>query len=417
MNLTEVFQILGIALGLGLLVGLQRESISSQLAGVRTFPLITILGTLCALLSQLFGGWVLALGFLSLAAMVCVGKVIAHQSKDTTDDIGLTTEVAMLLMFGVGAYLVAGHKAIAIAVGGGTAVLLQYKGQLHSIVQKLGEKDVKAIIQFALLSLVILPVLPDRTFGPYEVLNPRQIWLMVVLIVGINLVGYIIYKFLGVKVGVVLGGILGGLISSTATTASYSRRTANTPTQSGLAALVILIASAIVFGRLLIEIAFVSRPFWQTAAPPLIIMFAVLAFLSAALWFWDKEKESEMPEQENPTELKGALFFGLIYAAVLFGVAAVKEIFGNQGLYALAAISGLTDVDAITLSTSQLVNDGRLDAHDGWRLVLIATMSNLFFKTAVVAVLGHRKLLIKVATLYGAAILAGVLLLLFWKPL
>lgn len=412
MNLTEIFQSLGIALGLGLLVGLQRESTASPLAGVRTFPLITILGTLCAFLSQSFGGWVLALGFISLTALVCVGKVIENITGNT--DRGLTTEVAMLLMFGVGAYLTTGHKGVAIAIGGGAAVLLQYKGQLHGIVAQLGENDLKAIMQFALLSLVILPVLPDKTYGPYSVLNPRQIWLMVVLIVGINLVGYIVYKFFGVKAGVVLGGILGGVISSTATTVSYSRRTKSLPTQSGLAALVILIASSVVFGRLLLEIAFVAPAFWREAAPPLIIMLVVLAVLSVFLWFSDKEKDNEMPEQENPTELKGALFFGFLYAVVLFAVAAVKELFGNQWLYAVAGLSGLTDVDAITLSTSQLVHVGRLGADDGWRLILIATMSNLFFKTATVAVLGHRKLLTKIATLYGIAFLVGIVLLIVW---
>lgn len=209
-------------MGLGLLVGLQRESQSSLLAGVRTFPLITVLGTLCAMLAQVFGGWVLALGFVSLAGLICVGKFIESRAENAGH--GLTTEIAMLLMFGVGAYLVLGNWAAAIAIGAGAAVLLQFKGQLHGIVRQLSEQDVKAIMQFALLSMVILPVLPNKTFGPYSVLNPRQIWLMVVLIVGINLSGYIVYKFFGVNAGVVLGGILGGVISSTATTVSYSRR-------------------------------------------------------------------------------------------------------------------------------------------------------------------------------------------------
>lgn len=411
MNLVDVFKLLGIALGLGLLVGLQRESKAATLAGVRTFPLITILGTVSALLAQSFGGWVLAASFLALTALVGVGMYI---SKEDSTDHGLTSEITVLLMFAVGAYLVIGHRAIAIAVGAGAAVLLQFKGQLHGIVAKLGEEDLKAIMQFALLSMVILPVLPDRTYGPYSVLNPHQIWLMVVLIVGINLTGYIIYKFFGVKVGVVLGGILGGVISSTATTVSYARNTQHAPTQSGLAALVILIASAIVFARLLLEIAFVSKAFLSVAATPLAIMLAVLVLLAVGFWFWNRSEEGEMPKQENPSELKGALYFGLLYALVIFAVAAGKELFGNQGLYVIAGLSGLTDVDAITLSTSQLVNAGRLNANDGWKLVLIATMSNLFFKAAMIAVLGHRQLLIKVTALYGVAFLVGVGLLFLW---
>jgi uncharacterized membrane protein (DUF4010 family) len=411
MELSTTFQQLGIALGLGLLVGLQRESQASPLAGVRTFPLITVFGTLCAMLAQVFGGWVLALGFVSLAGLICVGKLIESHQENAGH--GLTTEIAMLLMFGVGAYLVLGNWVAAIAIGAGTAVLLQFKGQLHGIVQQLSEDDIKAIMQFALLSMVILPVLPNKTFGPYSVLNPRQIWLMVVLIVGINLSGYIVYKFFGVNAGVVLGGILGGVISSTATTVSYSRRTANAPTQSNLASLVIIIASSVVFFRLMIEIAFVSPAHWFSLAKPLVVMLCVMTVLSAGLWFWNRKVQNEMPEQENPSELKGAFFFGAIYAIVLFAVAAVKEKFGSQGLYVVASLSGLTDVDAITLSTSQLVNIGRLSVSDGSGLILVATMSNMVFKAAIIAVLGHKQLLMKILALYIAAMIVAVGLLLF----
>jgi uncharacterized membrane protein (DUF4010 family) len=214
MELTVLFQQLGIALGLGLLVGLQRERAASRLAGVRTFPLVTILGTVSALLGQAFGGWILAAGFLALAGTIFANKEI--ESREGPADPGLTTEVALLLMFGVGAYLVSGHREAAIAIGGGVAVLLQFKGELHGIVAKLGDNDLKAIMQFALLSLVILPILPNRVYGPFSVLNPRQIWWMVVLIVGISLVGYILYKFSGTGTGVVVNGLLGGVISSTA---------------------------------------------------------------------------------------------------------------------------------------------------------------------------------------------------------
>jgi uncharacterized membrane protein (DUF4010 family) len=412
MNLAELFQQLGIALGLGLLVGLQRESQAAPLAGVRTMPLITVLGTVCAWLAQGFGGWALGAGFVSLAALIVAGQII-HSRRDETH-LGLTSEVAMLLMFGVGAYLVVGPRVVAIAVGGGVAVLLQFKGQLHGVVARLGDNDLKAIMQFALLSLVILPVLPDRAFGPYAVLNPRQVWLMVVLIVGINLTGYIIYKFFGVGAGVVLGGILGGVISSTATTVSYSRRAAQTPDLSGLAALVVSIASAVVFARLILEVVFVAPGFARAGGPPLGVMCLTLAALSVGLWFWGRQGEAALPEQENPSELKGALIFGLLYAVILFAVAAVKERFGSQGLYVVAGLSGLTDVDAITLSTSQLVNANRLDANTGWRVILVATMSNLLFKTGAIVALGHRRMLAKVAAPFGLTLLAGLGLLWLW---
>ncbi|MFN8005251.1 MAG: MgtC/SapB family protein [Acidobacteriota bacterium] len=411
-SLSLLFQQLGIALGLGLLVGLQRESAASQLAGVRTFPLVTLLGTISALLAQSLGGWVVAAGLLALAALIVIGKQAEVEAGKP--DAGLTTEVAMLLMFGVGAYLVTGQRAVAIAIGGGTAVLLHFKGELHDAVARLSANDLRAIMQFALLSLVILPVLPNRTYGPYAVLNPRNIWFMVVLIVGISLSGYIVYKFFGEKAGLLLGGALGGLISSTATTVSYARRTAQVADASHPAAVVILIASAIVFVRVGLEIATVAPAFLRIAIWPLAALMATLVALVTLLWFWWRGQSDAMPAQENPSELKSALIFGALYAGILFAVAFVKETFGDRGLYFVAGLSGLTDVDAITLSTSQLVNLNRLDASSGWRLIVVATMSNLVFKAGTVVALGHRALALRVCACFGAVLLVGILFLWFW---
>ncbi len=412
MDLSVLFQQLGIALGLGLLVGLQRERVASRLAGVRTFPLVTIMGTVCALLARSLGGWTLAAGFLSLATLILANKII--EIKGEKGDAGLTTEVAILLMFGVGAYLAGGERVVAIAIGGGVAVLLQFKGELHGFVARLGDNDLKAIMQFALLSLVILPVLPNKTYGPFAVLNPRQIWWMVVLIVGISLIGYIIYKFYGSKAGLLVGGILGGVISSTATTASYGRRTTADPGSSKLAAIVIMIASAVLYVRLILIVSVVSPGFVPVAAPPLIVMFLVTAVISIWIWLIDRRDMYEMPVPGNPTELKPALYFGLMYACILFGVAAAKEIFGNKALYMIASISGLTDVDAITVSTSQLVGAARVNAGDGWRLIVLASMTNFVFKLGLAGVVGHRRLVMRLAPMFGAVLAVGGLMLFFW---
>lgn len=412
MELSRLFVQLGIALGLGLLVGLQRERAASRLAGVRTFPLVTILGTVCALLGQTMGGWIPASGFLALAVVIFANKGVEVQAGHP--DPGLTTEIALLLMFGVGAYLVGGQPAVAIAIGGGVAVLLQFKGELHGLVAKLGDNDLKAIMQFALLSMVILPVLPNRTYGPFSVLNPRQIWWMVVLIVAISLIGYIIYKFYGTKAGGVVGGVLGGMISSTATTASYSRRTVSDPGSYRLATVVIVIASAVLYPRLIFVIWVISAGFVQAAAGPLLLMFALLLVLSAWIWYVERRTPHEMPIQGNPTELKPALYFGLAYACILFGAAAVKETFGNRALYVVAAVSGLTDVDAITVSTSQLVGSGRLDADDGWRLVLLATMTNLIFKAGLAGIIGSRELFKRILPFFAVTFASGCLLLWLW---
>lgn len=412
MDLPNSLQQLSIALGLGLLVGLQREHVASRLAGIRTFPMVTILGTVCAMLGQSLGGWPVAMGLVALAGIIIVGNIA--ELREESPDPGLTTEVAMLLMFAVGAYLVNGHKEVAIAIGGGVAVLLQAKVQMHGVAQRLGDEDLKAIMQFVLLSLVILPVLPNRAYGPFAVLNPHNIWLMVCLIVGISLGGYIVYKFVGGKAGIVLGGILGGLISSTATTVSYARRSAETPKSNAGAAIVVMIASTIVFVRVLLIIGLLSPSFFQTALTPMILMLALLAFLSMGIWFWAHQEQSPMPIQENPTELKAALWFGLLFVIVLLAVAAAKERLDQGGLFVVAGLSGLTDMDAISLSTAQLVNSGTLSPAGGWRIILVAAMSNLIFKAAVILVLGHRKLFIRIGILYGVALVGGTLLLLFW---
>ena len=393
------------------MVGLQREHAASRVAGIRTFPLVTIFGALCAMLSQSFGGWVLATALLSLAGLIVLGNVV--ELREGTTDPGITTEAALLLMFGVGAYLVIGRVEVAIAVGGGVAVLLQAKVQMHGVAAKLGDDDLKALMQFVLLSLVILPVLPDRAYGPYSVLNPRQIWLMICLIVGISLAGYIVYRFFGEKAGMVLGGILGGLISSTATTVSYARRTANVPQAVRVAAVVIQIASTIVFARVLLVIGVVSPKFFSNTRP-LLVMMMLMVCLSFGVWFWGRQEQNQMPVQDNPSELKGALVFGLIFALVLLAAAAAKARFGQSGLYVVAALSGLTDMDAITLSTAQLVNSDRLGPESAWKLVLVAALSNLVFKASAVLALGHRKLLTKIAMPYGVALVCGVVLLIWW---
>jgi uncharacterized membrane protein (DUF4010 family) len=415
-ELSALFKVLGISLGLGLLVGLQRERSESRLGGLRTFPLVTIFGTITALIAQAVTGWVIAAGLVSLAVMILIGNLGAmhHDASGTTDRSGVTTEIAMLVMYSIGAYLPYGRPEIAIAVGAGVAVLLHYKKPLHGLADRLGDDDLRAIMQFALLSLVILPALPDRTYGPYDVLNPREIWLMVVLIVGLSLGGYIAYRFFGQQAGTVLGGVLGGLISSTATTVSYARRAASTPNASTLAAIVVTIASTIVYARLLLEVAVVAPAHLRAIAPPLLILFGVMLVLSLGLWYLNRNQQNEMPEQGNPSELKSALVFGAIYAVVVFAVAAAKTHFGERGLYVVAAISGLTDVDAITLSAMNLVNAGTLEARDGWRLVVIASTSNLIFKVGAVAALGSRRLLMWFGGVSAVATATAVLLFLVW---
>jgi uncharacterized membrane protein (DUF4010 family) len=412
MSTADTFEVLGIALALGLLVGLQRERVEAPLAGLRTFALITVLGAICGLLAQPLGAWVVAAGLVGVSAVVVVGNVITMGTAKR--DVGITTEIAILLMFIVGAFVVFGPREVAVVVGGGTAVLLHAKGPLHGIVKRLADADMRAMMEFALVGLVILPIMPDEPYGPFQVLNPRQIWWMVVLVVGISFGGYLALKFVGEHAGVLLSGVLGGVISSTATSVSYARRAAHSPGQVAAAALVIMLASAVVKVRVLFEVAVVApQQFWRIA-PPIMVLFVVTIGLSLALWVRNRRAKAVVPPSDNPAELTSALIFGAMYAVVLFAVAAAQHWFGNRGIFVVAGLSGLTDMDAITLSTSRMAQEGSLSPGIAWRAIIIGSIANMMFKGAIIGVLGGRRLFARVAVLFAIASAVGVALIVWW---
>jgi uncharacterized membrane protein (DUF4010 family) len=414
-DLNLIFQKLGVALGLGLLVGMQRQRAASELAGIRTFPLITVWGALCALLSLKFGGWILAVGAVCVAVIFFAGNLIKLKtSKDA--EPGVTTEMAAMLMFGLGAYVVIGQILVAVVVGGGVAVLLQFKRPMHQFVEKIGNEDAMAIMQFVLIALVILPILPNRTYGPYSVFNPFELWTVVVLIVGIGLGSYLCYRLLGDRVGTLLAGVLGGLISSTATTVAYARKTKEQPKVVPLAALVVMIASTIVFARIIVEILFVGPANAMQMVIPIAAMFGLMAVMSTIAYLRVAKNGEHPAPQGNPAQLKGAITFGLIYSAVIFAVAAAKDHLGDSGLYVVSVISGLTDVDALTLSTSQLVKQNRLDPGVAWHLILIGALSNLVFKAGMVASFGAPQLWKYIVPAFAFAVVSGAALILLFNP-
>ncbi len=408
------YQYFALALGLGLLVGLQRERRGSRLAGVRTFPLVTILGTLTGTLAEALGNGMVYWALGSLAVLIAIADVTDLRVRGKEADPGMTTEVALLVMFGVGVLTSQGSLALAAVIGGTTAVLLYVKDQLHGFAARLGPRDARAIMQFVVVTLVVLPILPNRTFGPYDVLNPRQIWWMVVLIVSLSLAGYVATRLSGERTGSLLGGALGGLISSTATTVSFARRSAGSSAAVPLAAIAILIASAVMMLRVLIEVAVVAPQQFLEMAWPIAISGGVLALLGMITWRRTRDEAIEVAEPRNPAELGSALIFGGLYALVIFLIAAMQDRFGSSGLYAVAAFSGLTDMDAITLSSAQMVRADRLDPSTAWRLVLVAASANMLFKGAIVALLGSRQLTARIAGLFTVFVIGNALLLWLW---
>lgn len=403
------------ALALGLLIGLQRERARNDPAGIRTFALVAISGFLTGILKADFGGWLVAAGVFFLAAILTTGNLLILKKKESTG-AGITTEIAVLLVFFLGIFLADPRNdlSFAVVIGGVTALLLYYKKPMHRFARGLEPCDIKAVMVFVLITFVILPVLPNRTFGPFDVVNPFEAWLMVVLIVTIGLLGYVVYRIVGSRSGTLLSGVLGGFISSTATTVSAARLARGKPERATVAGLIIMIASVISVVRVLIEMAAVNRRDFTTTAPPILI-FLLLFVVLTSLFYWRRSGEVlRLDPPENPAELKPALIFGSLYIIILLAVAATKQYFGETGLYVVAVISGLTDVDAITLSTARLIENRTIEPDPGWRVILVAVLSNLLFKGGLAAAIGGMAILRRIALWYGLLIAGGLVLLFFW---
>jgi uncharacterized membrane protein (DUF4010 family) len=408
-----LLQSLGTALGLGMLVGLEREWQKNPMAGIRTFGLVGLLGGLSGVMAMAFGGWIIAAGLVACTAMAIMAN-LAVLRQEKTPDIGLTTEFAILAIFAIGALAGTGQLAPAVACAGIVMVLLHYKDPLHGAVRKVDAKELKEIARLVLIGLVILPLLPNEKMGPLGVLNPFKIWLMVVLIVGMSLIAYLVGKFIGGAKSAAISGILGGLVSSTAITASVSRRSRSEGAAGTVLAAIVLTASCIVFARVMVEVVLTAPAHKAVLLPPLAVMLAWTAIVAAVV-LWLAKRSGEKPgDEEAPSELKGAVMFGLLYVGVLYAVALGKEHFGDSGLYLVAAISGLTDVDAITLSTSGLVASGEVEPKTGWRVILVGGLANTMFKAGMAAVLGSGRFVKWTSAGFGAAAAGGVAILLLW---
>jgi uncharacterized membrane protein (DUF4010 family) len=395
-----------VSAGIGLLVGLERERKPSAKAGVRTFTLIALLGTLAALLDEATASaWVMAAG------AVCVtGTLVAAYLNDRTavhDDSGTTTVVAALVVFFLGAINFHGYRLPAVALGVAVTVLLYFKAELEGFSHKLTARDVRSMLQFAVLTAVILPLLPDRAFGPYGVLNPYQIWLMVVLVAAVSLSGYVAWRLTLGRHGLLLTGVLGGLVSSTATTIGYARQVAAGSQTAAAAAMVILLANATKLVRVLFLIGAVV-PAVLPAALVVIVPALLPALLGVALR-WKEAGGAPATEGEeafqNPTQLTTALGFGALYGAILLFSAWANEVLGTGGVLALAVASGLTDVDAITLSSMQMFSQQALGRETALMAVALAIASNLVFKAVTVSVIGGRRLRSPVVRSFAAVLL------------
>jgi uncharacterized membrane protein (DUF4010 family) len=399
------------SLAIGLLIGLERERNPSAKAGLRTFALVALFGTLTALLStKLDSPWLLIAGLLAVAGMIITAYM--NNPREETDP-GTTTTIALLMCYGLGALIWYGLAEIAIMLAIAVTILLYFKPELHGISERLTRHDLVAVLEFCVLTFVILPILPDQTYGPYDAFNPYQAWLMVVLVSGISLAGYTALHVAGTRYGAPLLGLFGGLVSSTATTLIYAKNSKDNQTMLNLAASVIVIAGIVVLLRLFVVCGIVAYGMLPGLIP--VLAGGFLFGMAVVLYNWRKMNyatELFIPETPNPAELPTAIRFGILYVVILLVSAWMKNIAGTQGVYAVALVSGLTDVDAITLSSLRLFNLGQLSEHQTVTAIALAFLSNIAFKFGMVLFIGGRNLARLVATGF-AAMACGVLLGLF----
>jgi uncharacterized membrane protein (DUF4010 family) len=403
------------AILLGALVGIEREKRKSEeeethhIAGLRTFILLALFGAAAGLISHsLSAPGIFGVSLLIVGAYVVAGYYVT--SRTSQNGKGLTTEVAAIIVFLLGAMVMFGYEPLAIGLGVVTAAVLAYKQPLHGFVEKLGWDDVYAGVRLLIATFIALPLLPNEPVDPWGALNPYKLWLLVILISSLSLVGYVLTRLFGPSRGVALTGLAGGLASSTAVTLSFAKEGRDNPQIANALACGILLAWGVMFVRVLVLVAVVNRPLLVPLLIPFVMMAGVVAGFAAWLYYRDGSMDSASAKREvavkNPFSLTAAAKFAALFAVVLLAVKIVQQTMPPSGLYAVAALSGLVDVDAITLSMAELAKTG--EAQVAVVAIVIAALSNTLVKCGMVVVLAGFALGKPILIATAATLLAGL---------
>jgi uncharacterized membrane protein (DUF4010 family) len=387
MDQTQLFIRFGTALAIGFLIGLQREfahggNSRGIVAGERTFALMGLVGCLAAMAADELNS---ALAYVGIIILLGIFSTIGYFVDAWRGQVGLTTEVAILVTILIGGLCYWGYLTLAVAVGIATLALLSLKIETDRFVRALTREDILAALQLAVISAIVLPVLPNQGFlvPPFDVLNPFNIWLMVVFIEGISFLGYVAIKVVGPRRGIGLTGFLGGLVSSTAVTLSFSKRSVEENNLVKPFALAIMVAWTMMFPRILVEVGVVNPELLSVVWIPIAATGLVGIIYCVYLFFSQHATEKGDVDIKNPFDLATAIKFGLLYAFVLLLSRAAQMYLGDTGVYISSLASGLADVDAITLSLAELSKTGGLDVGTASRAIVLAALSNTAVKGGI----------------------------------
>jgi len=407
---THQLALLGSALVIGLLIGLERgwknrgDKEGSRIAGLRTYALVGLLGGSTGMIAPQIGTLSFGLVFIGFASATVVAYAM---QRSHNSDISITSLVATLLTFLLGAMCTLNRVEIAAPAAVVAVLILGMKDELHGWLQRLERKELFAVLKLALISIVLLPVLPDRGYGPWAALNPHEIWLMVVLIASISFIGYLTMKIAGPGKGVVFTALAAGLASSTALTLQYANLARNNQNLSRLLSIGILLACGTMFPRMLLVASLVNPALLEPLATPMLGMTTIL--WGACLFYWHRREAQSVEETKlsNPLELKPALFFGALLALIILLGKATVAWAGHSGILVLAALSGIADVDPINLTLSKMsLNEIGIDiAILG---IVIASICNTLLKSILAFSIGGRAIGWRVMIPLFIAALVGV---------
>lgn len=390
-NIAELLPRFIEAICIGLLIGLERERKRKDgditFGGIRTSPLISILGFIAALAAEHTNDYVFIAVFLAFAMLLAV----SYKNSGSNEPKGATTEISFLIVFMLGALVYWKFMLLSAMVAVVLMVFLAFKPQFRSFAFNLEDEDVYATVKFAIITVIILPLLPDQTYDPFEVLNPRKIWYLVILIAGINFIGYILFKLIGARKGIFLLSVLGGIASSTATTLSFTEQSKNAPALSRSFAAGIVLASTIMFPRILLIIYFINSSLAVSLIPHTTVLLVIGLTVSFFLFRTKTKAKVDDIQLANPFRLMFAVKFGLIFAAILFVSGMAQHYFGDSGIYISSFLSGFADVDAVALSLSEF-SGGKIGVDVAIKGILIAFLSNSLVKSGIAAFFGAKEI-------------------------
>ena len=411
----DLLKALLVSASLGALLGLERQwsgerenPTADTLAGARTFAIWAALGTLCAWFGQEHQAGFFLAGF---AGMIVFLALFFYRRAAHDRDIGLTTGAVGLATYLLGGLVWHGQSKAAVVITVTMVVLLASKEWVHGLSRKFSRTDVYQALQFAAVTGIVLPLVPDHPYGPYGAFNPFKIWLMVVLVSGLGFAGYVAVRVFGEDRGIAMTGLLGGLASSTATTLAMSRQSRARPETGHVCALAVVLACTVMLGRVAVLVGAVSPSLLVRAAPGL--MLTALPGLLFAAWSWRHflHPSGSVPappsEVRNPLSLRIAMQFAVLYAFIVLLVQWAQAGFGGAGLYAASFFSGLTDLDAISLSLAQMQQGGSIAAEQAMRALLIAAGANSLLKAVLAVALGGHAMQRPVVLVLGATVICA----------